>query len=308
MQAKKAKQLLKARLARERQIYEMRKRAELKAAVSELERPWEVVEKAPKLFSARADEQVQVLADRFQKPGGLDLWSEKDGPELFKTVEGFPSARFFPKGVVHSIRPYGRVNDQIDEFGGLGGEKGGKIGSFDEIGGLGSGKGVKVGSFDEFGGLGSEKGVKIGSFDDYVGKRNVLNEGRNGEGSKGKVRKKRHGRSLRGLNSSDTNDGGSNGSARVVKKDASFSRGMRLREVEGGNSGVRDMGLRDRNNGLDSRRVGLDREDSGRSRVVKKDGSFGKGMRSRKVKSANSEVYDMDLQRDGSYRFKEENE
>ncbi|CAH9098798.1 unnamed protein product [Cuscuta europaea] len=84
MQAKKSKQLLKARLARERQIYEMRKRAELKAAISELERPWEAVEKAPTLFSVSADEQLRVLADRFQKPRGFDLWSEKDGPQLFK--------------------------------------------------------------------------------------------------------------------------------------------------------------------------------------------------------------------------------
>ncbi|GJT88719.1 hypothetical protein Tco_1070436 [Tanacetum coccineum] len=111
MQQKKAKQLLRARLARERQIYEMRKRAELTAAVTELERPWEVVEKAPKLFSVTADEQLKVLADRFQKPGGFDLWSEKDGPQLFETVEGIPSARFFPKGVVHSIKPYGRISD-----------------------------------------------------------------------------------------------------------------------------------------------------------------------------------------------------
>lgn len=111
MQAKKAKQLLRARLARERQIYEMRKRAELNAAVSELERPWEIVETAPKLFSTSADEQVKVLADRFQKPGGFDLWSKKDGPQLFETVEGVPSARFFPKGVVHSVRPYGRITD-----------------------------------------------------------------------------------------------------------------------------------------------------------------------------------------------------
>ncbi|CAH1432135.1 unnamed protein product [Lactuca virosa] len=111
MQAKKAKQLLRARLARERQVYEMRKRAELSAAISELERPWEVVEKAPKLFSTSADEQLKVLADRFQKPGGFDLWSEKDGPQLFETVDGIPSARFFPKGVVHSIKPYGRISD-----------------------------------------------------------------------------------------------------------------------------------------------------------------------------------------------------
>ncbi|XP_047316977.1 uncharacterized protein LOC124920522 [Impatiens glandulifera] len=109
MQAKKAAQLLKARLARERQIYEMRKRAELKAAVTDLERPWEVVEKAPKLFSVGADEQVKVLADRFQKPGGFDMWSEKDGPQIFSPVNGSPTARFFPKGVVHSIKPYGMI-------------------------------------------------------------------------------------------------------------------------------------------------------------------------------------------------------
>ncbi|KZV51748.1 DEAD-box ATP-dependent RNA helicase 33-like [Dorcoceras hygrometricum] len=122
MQAKKAKQLLQARLARERQIYEMRKRAELKAAVSELERPWERIEKPPALFSTSADEQLKVLADRFQKPGGFDLWSERDGPELFRPDNGLPSTRFFPKGVVHSIKPYGRVgksSDGHDESGSL---------------------------------------------------------------------------------------------------------------------------------------------------------------------------------------------
>lgn len=87
MQLKKAKQLLSGRLARERQIYEMRKRAELKAAVSELEKPWEVVEKALVLFSVSADEQLKVLADRFLKTGGFDLWSEKDGPQLFDKGE-----------------------------------------------------------------------------------------------------------------------------------------------------------------------------------------------------------------------------
>ncbi|TMW85812.1 hypothetical protein EJD97_022448 [Solanum chilense] len=123
MQAKKSKQLLKARLARERQIYEMRKRAELKAAVSELERPWEVVEKAPTLFSVSADEHLKVLADRFQKPGGFDMWSDKDGPELFKPEDGLPSARFFPKGVVHSVKPYGNVENTdrgFDESSNLG--------------------------------------------------------------------------------------------------------------------------------------------------------------------------------------------
>ncbi|KAI4379297.1 hypothetical protein MLD38_005615 [Melastoma candidum] len=111
MQAKKAKQLLKARLARERHIYEMRKRAELRAAVSELERPWEPVmapERAPKLFSVSADDQLKALADRFQKPGGFDLWTDRDGPQLFRDEEEdwSGSARFFPKGVVHSVKPY----------------------------------------------------------------------------------------------------------------------------------------------------------------------------------------------------------
>ncbi|KAK9154378.1 hypothetical protein Sjap_001858 [Stephania japonica] len=121
MQAKKAKQLLKARLCRERQIYEMRKRAELKAAVSELEKPWEVVERAPKLFSVSADDQLKALADRFQKPGGLDMWSDRDGPQLF------PSARFFPKGAVHSIKPYvasPSSSTQISSDDAFGGAKG----------------------------------------------------------------------------------------------------------------------------------------------------------------------------------------
>ena len=67
MQAKKARQLLKARLACEHNIYEKRKWAELKAAVSELERPWEVVKRAPNLLSVDTDEQVKVLADKKKK-------------------------------------------------------------------------------------------------------------------------------------------------------------------------------------------------------------------------------------------------
>ncbi|CAL5422642.1 unnamed protein product [Camellia sinensis] len=93
MQEKKAKHLLKSRLVRERQIYEIRKRAELKSAVSELERPWEVVKKPPWFLSVSADEQVKVLADRFQRPGGFDLWSEKDGPQLFMAIDGVSETR-----------------------------------------------------------------------------------------------------------------------------------------------------------------------------------------------------------------------
>ena len=73
-----------ARLCRERRIYETGKRAELKAAVSELERPWEVVERAPTLLSVSSDEQLKVLADRFQRPDGFDLWSDKDGPLIVR--------------------------------------------------------------------------------------------------------------------------------------------------------------------------------------------------------------------------------
>ncbi|KAK7386208.1 hypothetical protein VNO78_26257 [Psophocarpus tetragonolobus] len=172
MQAKKAKQLLKARLCRERQIYEMRKRAELKAAVSELERPWEVVRResaaAPNLFSVEADEQVKVLADRFQRPGGFDLWSDRDGPMLFESPDELPSARFFPKGVVHSVKPYRRVDGygllkggcddvKVDAFGGgLSEMENGREGV--EFGGELSENGI-VGEGIEFGGDLSENGI-----------------------------------------------------------------------------------------------------------------------------------------------------
>lgn len=128
MQKNKAKQLLKARLCRERQIYEMRKRAELKAAVSELERPWEAVEKAPRLFSVSADDQLKVLADRFQRPGGFDMWTDRDGPQVFGAAgTELPSARFFPKGVVHSVKPYGRIGGgKDDELDGSSGDSGGE--------------------------------------------------------------------------------------------------------------------------------------------------------------------------------------
>lgn len=123
MQAKKSKQLLKARLCRERQLYEMRKRAELKAAISELERPWEVVERAPVLFSISADEQIKALADRFQRPSGFDMWSERDGPRLFRSPDDIPSARFFPKHAVHSVKPYGVVTGKLAD----GAEEGEKV-------------------------------------------------------------------------------------------------------------------------------------------------------------------------------------
>ncbi|PRQ48583.1 putative RNA helicase [Rosa chinensis] len=99
MQAKKAKQLLKARLCHEHQSYEIQGKPSLKPPCRSSR---ETVEKPPNLFSISADEQVKVLADQFQRPGGFDLWTERNGPELFRTMKDLPSARFYPKGVVHS--------------------------------------------------------------------------------------------------------------------------------------------------------------------------------------------------------------
>ncbi|KAM3296770.1 hypothetical protein ACQJBY_038890 [Aegilops geniculata] len=117
MQARKAKQLLKARLARERQLYEMRKRAELRDAVVHLERPWDpdsarvpAAALAPTLLSVAADDQLRGLADRFHRPGGVDLWNDRDGPQVFASPgTGLASARFFPRDAVHSVQPYARL-------------------------------------------------------------------------------------------------------------------------------------------------------------------------------------------------------
>lgn len=44
------------------------------------------------------------------------MWSERDGPRVFggHGVD-LPSQRFFPKGVVHSLRPYGVVEEGGEE-------------------------------------------------------------------------------------------------------------------------------------------------------------------------------------------------
>lgn len=253
MQAKKAKQLLKARLARERQIYEMRKRAELKAAVSELERPWEAVEKPPNLFSVSADEQLKVLADRFQKPGGLDLWTESDGPELFRPDNGLPSSRFFPKGVVHSSRPY-RKTEKLDttseEFEGFGLEEDLESGLGRENAGETEGNGYYRNSRSSLGGMirgGNVRGIEARSSD------GVAKEGENLD-TKGKFRKK--------------------GTRRMH---ASDSEGM-----NSGNAGFYN---------INARRSG------GSSREFRRINSRKKGQ------NVNPEVFDLNLQNDGSYGF-----
>ncbi|XP_027336825.1 probable DEAD-box ATP-dependent RNA helicase 48 [Abrus precatorius] len=374
MQAKKAKQLLKARLSRERQIYEMRKRAELKAAVSELERPWEVVERAPNLFSVDADEQVKVLADRFQKPGGFDLWSEKDGPQLFETPDQLPSARFFPKGVVHSVKPYRKVDGYglvkgsalVEEDGvteGVDGSNGGECSSSLSYGG-------KIMHFD--GGLSNEGNVDEGSeyeSDDEECSSSPMSYGRSVDGG---IRKDGNGRRFlaEDVGSSTNRDGESSSALNYGKNGVSVDgrrrkNGNRSRSFSKGVDGAGDGGrsvpsssfgrngvsfdgrLRDDGGGRMDLSMDVDRSDGSRlrrkeygKRVVSKDGdgsnelysegvgSVRKHRRSNSIagrrggkytsrtsnyasprgRGANSEVYDMGLQQDGSYGFQQKNE
>ncbi|KAE8649553.1 uncharacterized protein LOC101220703 [Cucumis sativus] len=260
MQAKKGKQLLKARLCRERQIYEMRKRAELKAAVSQLERPWEVVEKAPNLFSVGADEQVKVLADRFQRPGGFDLWTERDGPQLFETVDELPSARFFPKGVVHSVRPYRSITGSESSLS-LDSEAGNEIPTTFQEDNFrthrrSSNRTLRSFSVDK-GEDNTNYSDTEGSYPRHSSAPSISN------GTKGNIyeeRRTRNGRTERNLKSSK-------------------------RELKPGK------------NGLDRRqRVPGPQAHNGNTQ-------YGSGKDFRRSRGSHSEVYDMSLEQDGSYRF-----
>lgn len=260
MQAKKAKQLLKARLCRERQIYEMRKRAELKAAVSELERPWEVVQKAPNLFSVSADEQVKVLADRFQRPGGFDLWTERDGPQLFETVDELPSARFFPKGVVHSVRPYRSITGSSESSSTLDSEVGSQIATGLQKDDLkthwrSSNRKLRSGSASE-----EEDNSDYSDSDDSYPIRSLTPSSNNGQKGKTHEGRLRNRGNRRNLESS--------------KKD------------------------------LNPGQIGSDRRQKVSGPQVH-DGNrqFGRGKDSRGSRGSHSEVYDMSLEHDGSYRF-----
>lgn len=269
MQAKKAKQLLKARLCRERQIYEMRKRAELKAAVSELERPWEVVDKPPNLFNVGADEQLKVLADRFQKPGGFDMWTQRDGPQLFQTPDELPSARFFPKGVVHSVKPYRRISGSAQLEDG----------------------GDDLGSEAENSGLTDEErpnGFRGRSSDrNFTGRLGSFSDGGESEGGEPLA-------SGSGLDAESSSSNISNGNLQVGKKYNGRFRNQRSRRRFGSlNSRSSD--------GFDSGQVGS----NGRPRRQNSRSSRGSG--SLKSNDSKSEVYDMSLQQDGSYGFQSKN-
>ncbi|KAJ7557938.1 hypothetical protein O6H91_04G016700 [Diphasiastrum complanatum] len=90
MQEKKQKIREKAWLAREKLIYDRRRRAEMMAATPVLEMPWERHSRAPTVLPVDFDPKIKVMADRFQKDGALDLWTDEDGPEQFSTRKNLP--------------------------------------------------------------------------------------------------------------------------------------------------------------------------------------------------------------------------
>eukprot|EP00250_Pteridium_aquilinum_P003231 c13546_g1_i1 orf=90-899(-) len=87
MQLKKTRQMEKARLMREKNIYEARRRAELIAASPVLEMPWQKLSRVRPPNYVSADEQITKLAARFHKRGAEDLWTVKDGPERFEVMD-----------------------------------------------------------------------------------------------------------------------------------------------------------------------------------------------------------------------------
>ncbi|OAE29575.1 hypothetical protein AXG93_702s1290 [Marchantia polymorpha subsp. ruderalis] len=99
MQEKKERQIEKARLLRERQAFEERKRQEVQASTApRVEKPWEASPPRNPLAppAAALDPRVTALADRFRKHGAEDLWTEDDGPEQANGAPGRISARFLP--------------------------------------------------------------------------------------------------------------------------------------------------------------------------------------------------------------------
>ncbi|XP_057971478.1 uncharacterized protein LOC131160136 [Malania oleifera] len=284
MQRKKAKLLLKARLSRERQIYEMRKRAELRAAALELERPWEPVEKAPTLLSVSADEQLKVLADRFQKPGGFDLWSDRDGPQLFETPAEEPVERFFPKGIVHSIaRPYGRIS-QFHSDGGH------ELSLPSNVSGASDGRSI----VRQRNGYKNSGRLRGGSFS--AGTVDVGNLSTSGSNSDAE--------------SSDWNDsvelwqvgvsGNVNGTA-IGKNTSSqiWKKGGRRRSGSPVSNGLEEFDSGQSGSGTDQS-VKISVRHSGRHSRV---GQLKRGNGSQELKYSRTEAYDMSLQKDGSYKY-----
>ncbi|KAG0564623.1 hypothetical protein M758_8G120800 [Ceratodon purpureus] len=98
-QRKKEKMAEKARLAREKQLFDERRRSEAIGAGPLLEKPWEprAPSGASPLPPVHRDPKIKALADRFQKRGAEELWTEEDGPVSQSRAEARPSARYLPK-------------------------------------------------------------------------------------------------------------------------------------------------------------------------------------------------------------------
>lgn len=100
-QRKKEKQAEKARLAREKQLFDERRRTEAMAAGGPLlEKPWEPrsPNSASPLPPVHHDPKIRALADRFTKKGAEELWTDEDGAVASSRQESSrTSARFLPK-------------------------------------------------------------------------------------------------------------------------------------------------------------------------------------------------------------------
>ncbi|GLT67826.1 hypothetical protein SLA2020_401050 [Shorea laevis] len=89
---KKAKEKEKRLLEQEKQVYEARVRSEIRAKLAvTARRDSESGPNATNYSPMSSQEQIKALADRFMKPGAVDLWNEKDGP--FKSEERSPLIR-----------------------------------------------------------------------------------------------------------------------------------------------------------------------------------------------------------------------
>lgn len=104
MQEKKAKQEEKARLAREKQLYNERRREEMMTASPFLEKPWQraIPGSISPFPPMSADSRVRALADRFQKNRSEDLWTEEDGAVASSPKDPRPTARFLARASIHS--------------------------------------------------------------------------------------------------------------------------------------------------------------------------------------------------------------
>eukprot|EP00250_Pteridium_aquilinum_P007689 c17358_g1_i1 orf=181-981(-) len=81
MMVKKREEREQRQLAREKELYKMRQRAEVLATHPELQQPWEKLATFPPP-GITAGQQLSGLVSRFERPTEAeDLWSQRDGPQ-----------------------------------------------------------------------------------------------------------------------------------------------------------------------------------------------------------------------------------